>query len=186
MNVSLYLLCSLMVPVWSCSAPHLRPRNADWILTEKGGMGQNMQPCNALMSCHTIRFRQIINLDNLSCHDIIGRFFCVPLCGLTSCHAHAPLLMTSACLLAAGTRRQRRGKRGREEECLWWRSEIRQADVDTSGRACPLGNLILFINSLVRLEKPLRSHTVHQHLISLFFLSLPICLSSSKGNLRQC
>lgn len=37
----------------------------------KRGTEQIMQPCNALMSCHAVRLRQIINLDHLSCHDII-------------------------------------------------------------------------------------------------------------------
>lgn len=57
------------------------------------------------------------------------------------------------------------------------------ADVDTSGSACTLGSLILFIVSLVRLEEPLRSDTVHPtpHLSS-HFKSLSICLSQHNAN----
>lgn len=47
------------------------------------GTGEIMQPCNSLMSCHTIRLRQIIDLDNLSCHNNIGRFYYVPHSGLS-------------------------------------------------------------------------------------------------------
>lgn len=80
----------------------------------KRGTEQIMQPCNALMSCHAIILRQTINLDHLSCHNIIGRFFSVPRCGLVL-HSLADICVKSACLLAAGTRRWRRGKRGRED-----------------------------------------------------------------------
>ncbi len=75
----------------------------------------------------------------------------------------------SACVPAAGTRRWRRGKRGVIV------IEIRPADVDSSESAGPLGSLILFIVSVVRLEEQLRSHTIH--LTSHFFFSLHLSLS---------
>lgn len=31
-----------------------------------------MEPCGALMSCRAVRLREIINLDNLSRHNIVG------------------------------------------------------------------------------------------------------------------
>lgn len=31
-----------------------------------------MEPCSALMSCRAVRLREIINLDNLSRHNIVG------------------------------------------------------------------------------------------------------------------
>lgn len=33
-----------------------------------------MEPCSALMSCQAVRLREIINPDNLSRHNIVGRF----------------------------------------------------------------------------------------------------------------
>lgn len=82
MNVGLYLLHFLIVPVWSRSACLMRcfpsseaSRHRVSFTRERRGTEQIMQPCNALMSCHTIRHRLMINLDNLSCHNIIGSFF---------------------------------------------------------------------------------------------------------------
>lgn len=117
-----------------------------------------MQPCKALMSCHAIRLRQIVNPDNLTCHNVIGQF-CVP------------LLLT----LTSGTRRWRRGGRKDETTSDCDGGQRLAADVDTSRSARPLGSLTLFIVSLVRLEKPLRSDTVHltPHFFSHFHPSCP-------------
>lgn len=79
----LYLLCSMMVLAQSYSGSLTEGRGlAAEFEQRKRETEQNGQPCNALMSCHAIRFRQIISLDHLSCHDITERFICTPLCGL--------------------------------------------------------------------------------------------------------
>lgn len=185
MNMSLHLLplldpaCLVML---SSSSAWTVPLNrgldkTDWILTEKERTEQIMQPCNALMSCHAIRLRWIINLDHLSCHNISWSFLCGPRCGFTR----------SVCNLCVSRLQVRRdGGEEKEEErgvgWLWWRSEIRPADVDSTGSAGPLGSLILFIVSVARLEEQLRSLTPHLFLLSFLSLSIFLTLKENQHN----
>lgn len=116
MNVSFNPRCFMTRPVSSCSAHLLEDAplfstseaiqqqlNFNW---ETEGRGENRKPCNALMSCHNVSLRQIINLDHLSRHEKTGRNVHGSLCG----HRRA-FQLTSSCLCLC-----------RYEE-VWWRGD---------------------------------------------------------------
>lgn len=126
-------------------------------LKQKEGVRVNY----ALMSCHPISLRHIMNPDHLSSHNIAKK-----------CSVHL-----SDSDMSLGYRCEKMERRRRR------RRVIMMGVRDTWRSDSPPGSLIPIIVSLFRLEKPQRSHTSH---LTPHFMLLSNHLSSSERNSTWC